>query len=119
MNKLKKKIFLLSLISLCLLVIAVFPIPEYNFFILLRWIITFAAVYITYVSYKSKKMYWSWVMGIVALVFNPIRTFHFEKETWAVIDIVVAVLFGVTILIFMIDKKDELGKDESLKEGIK
>ena len=102
------KIIFPSLISMWFLIIAVFPIPEYNFYILLRWIICSTAIYIAYNSYKSKKIYWSWIMGIVALTFNPTRAFHFEKDTWSVIDLAAAILFGITILIFRVNKKKRI-----------
>ncbi len=102
-----KNIITPSLLTSVLLILGAFPIVDYNYYVLLRWVVCLIAIYIAYHSYKSKKNYWFWVMGIVALVFNPVSTFHFEKETWAVIDIVAAVLFGVTILIFIPKNKDK------------
>jgi hypothetical protein len=34
-------------------------------------------------------------MGLIALVFNPVVPLHFGRELWIVVDLIVAVLFGI------------------------
>ena len=39
-----------------------------------------------------------WLFGLCALIFNPFVKVHFDKETWAVIDIVAGLFLLVTQL---------------------
>lgn len=55
-----------------------------------------AGVYSTFVAMASEKISWAWALGITAVVFNPIIPVHLERDTWAVIDIAAAILFGVS-----------------------
>ena len=78
-----------SVIMLLLAVPSLFP---YGYFQLLRWVVAGTAVYSGYLSYKLNNKAWIWVMGIIAVLFNPIVPIHLEKEMWVVIDVIVAVL---------------------------
>ena len=88
-----KQIFLPSLIVIILLLIAILPIKEYGYYILLRWVVCFTAIYICYFSYHTERMNWVWLMGIVVIIFNPIIPLHMSKEFWQVLDFVTAVIF--------------------------
>ena len=94
-----------SLITSILLIIAIFPIIEYKFYILLRWLVCFTAIFIAYFAYQEKKINWMWMMGIIAIVFNPIRPIHLNKGIWQVIDFFAAVIFVVTIYVFGEERK--------------
>lgn len=46
-----------------------------------------------------------WLMGIIAIIFNPIKPIHLSKGIWQPIDFVAAVIFGMTIFIFSVRRK--------------
>ena len=94
----RKKILLPSIITFTLLVIAVLPIKQYGYFILLRWVVCSSAIYVGYFAYKAKRYQWVWLMGIIAILFNPIEPIHFNKGIWQVIDLIVAGIFLFSIL---------------------
>ncbi|NQT79222.1 MAG: hypothetical protein HQ555_02365 [Candidatus Aminicenantes bacterium] len=96
----KKPILLPSIIVAIFLLIAVMPIKEYSYYILIRWIVCLAAIYIAYCSYEAEKIYWIWIMGVVALIFNPIIPLNLGKGIWTIIDVITALVFVVTIFIF-------------------
>ena len=100
MNKIQKQIVVPSLLTAILLVIAIFPIKEYDYYILLRWIVCFTAIFIAFFAHKEKKEYWMWFMGVTAVIFNPLKPIHLYKGMWQVIDFVAAVIFGMTIFVF-------------------
>ncbi len=79
-----------------MLLLALTPLP-YGYYFFLR-VITFGvgAYTVSLASNQSKKGV-QIVFGVVALIFNPIIPFRFDRETWAVIDIVASVLFMVSI----------------------
>lgn len=96
----QKQIVIPSIIVMILLLIAIFPIEEYGYYILLRWIVCITAIYIAYFSYETEKIYWTWVMGIIAFIFNPLIPFHLGKDIWIVVDFIAAVIFGTNMFIF-------------------
>lgn len=83
-------------LAILLLLVAIGNHP-YSYYQFLRWSILIIAGYSAYLAYNKLKMGWAWVFGIIALLFNPIFPFYLQKETWQFIDVVVAVIFSVSI----------------------
>jgi len=75
---------------------AFMPLP-YDYYTLLRIVVCVVAVYTAYVSYKAGNQPWTWIMAVMALIFNPIFKIHFSRETWAIIDLISAGIFGLAI----------------------
>lgn len=72
----------------------------YAYYTLLRWVVCAVAAYAAFRASVSGKVGWVWVLGIVALLFNPIIPVHLNREVWAFVDVVVvgillASIFGV------------------------
>ena len=88
-----------SVISAVMLLLAIPDLP-YGYYTLLRWVVTASAIFLVWVAYKLERKFWLFSMGIVALLFNPIAPIYLDKETWVVIDFIVAVLFLVSIFKF-------------------
>lgn len=103
--KSQKQLFIPSIIVTILLLIAIFPIEEYSYYILLRWVVCLAAIYFCYYYYKEKIIGWAWIMGIIAIIFNPLIPLYLKKGIWAVLDFITAIIFVKTIFIFK--KKDD------------
>lgn len=85
---------LLSAIMLLLAIPEFFP---YGYYTLLRWVVSAGAVFLVYISHQLKKTFWVFLMALIALLFNPIAPIHLDKETWVIINLIVAVLFLVSI----------------------
>lgn len=94
------KFFKQNWIPLLAAIALVLAVPEgilpYAYYQLLRWGITAAAIYMGYKAFEMERIGWAWTMGIVAVVFNPIFPIHLAKETWMVIDLVVATIFATS-----------------------
>jgi len=88
---------IVSIISIVILLLAIPPIWPYGYYILLRWVVTASAIFLVWIAYNLKKTFWLFLMGIIALLFNPIAPIHLDKETWIVIDLIVATIFLVSI----------------------
>lgn len=76
-----------------MLVLALFEMPQgyYNF---LRFCVTGLSAYFFVEEYKSTGGRFELLVllfGVMAILFNPILPFKFEKETWHVIDIAGAI----------------------------
>ncbi len=88
----------ISIIAIAMLLLAIpSGVWPYGYYILLRWVVTGAALFVLWASYELEKKAWIWIMGAVALLFNPIAPIHLNKETWVAIDFIVAGLFLISI----------------------
>lgn len=95
---------IVSGISTIMLLLAIPTFWPYGYYVLLRWVVTISAVFLLSLVYESKKTFWLFSMGIVAILFNPIIPVHLDKEIWIIIDLIAAILFLVSI--FKIKSKD-------------
>jgi len=69
----------------------------YGYYQFLRWIVLGAGGYLAYLAYNLGRQMWVWIFGIIALLFNPIAPFYLQRDTWQAIDIVVAIIFLISI----------------------
>ena len=84
-------------VSVIMLLLAIPTFWAYGYYVLLRWVVTISAVFLLSLAYESKKTFWLFLMGIVAILFNPIIPVHLDKETWIIIDLIAAILFLISI----------------------
>jgi len=78
-----------------------FAIPSgiwpYGYYIFLRWVVMVTAILTLWTAYNLKKNVWIWLMVGIAILFNPIAPVHLDKETWVIIDFIVAIIFLVSV----------------------
>ena len=78
---------------LLLLAIADMPIGYYTF---LRISVTIGAILVITSEYEDGLNAWIVVFGIIVVLFNPIIPIYLHaKELWVILDIIVAIIFGV------------------------
>lgn len=102
--KLKNTLSTIAIVALLLAIPSIWP---YGYYQILRWLITGIAIFVAHVSSKLEKTMWVLAMSIVAILFNPIAPIYLAKETWVVIDLVTAVLFGISIFKIQLSIKNE------------
>jgi len=102
--KYKKMVSIIAIIMLLLAIPS--EIWPYGYYILLRWVVTGAALFVLWIAYELKKKAWPWVMGAIAILFNPIAPIYLNKGNWVVIDLIVAALFLISI--FKIKRRNNL-----------
>ena len=88
---------ILKIASVLILLWALADNP-YAYYQILRWIIFSVAGYSAYLAYEDKEVLWAWIFGIVAILFNPISPFYFDREVWSVLNVVVAGILLVSIV---------------------
>lgn len=71
----------------------------YGYYTILRIAVCGVAAYGAYFSKEQKKKEWVWIMGAIAVVFNPIIPIHADKASWGVIDVASAGILFVSILV--------------------
>lgn len=68
----------------------------------------------TYLTINLKQIPWSWMFGIIALMFNPFVPLRIDRMTWTYVDAVVGVLMLISIFVV----REERSKNE-LEGGTK
>ena len=71
----------------------------YSYYTILRFVVCGVTGYGVYFAAQLEKNGWAWAFGIIALLFNPIIPIHLDRETWAFIDLGVAVLLCVSFFV--------------------
>jgi hypothetical protein len=87
-----------ALIVAVMMLVAVLPLP-YGYYTFLRWVTCAVAVFIAVVSYLWGRYWATWLFGAVAILFNPFVPIYLTKEIWQPINIVCALLFGLSVFI--------------------
>lgn len=65
----------------------------YSYYQLLRFFICGVGAYGAYLAYQQKKTGWIWVLGAIALLFNPLVKFYLGKEAWKIVDLLGGIIF--------------------------
>ncbi len=69
-----------------------------DFYTLLRWICCAAFTYSAVATFRMKRVVWTWVFGVFAVLFNPIAPVYLQRSTWQIFDylaIAVIVIAGI------------------------
>lgn len=66
---------------------------DYHYYQILRWIIMVVSVYLAYSYFSSDNKKFGWIFTTIAILFNPILPFFFEKDVWHLLDVVTAIIF--------------------------
>lgn len=81
-------------IPIIALVIGLMPIPAYEYYILMRFIVCGFTSYLAYCEYKKSSIPWAWVLGGTAVLYNPILPVELNRGLWIVLNIAtIAVLY--------------------------
>lgn len=79
-----------------LLLLAIPAIWPYDFYVLLRWVISISSAYIAYRFYKSNIQSWMFVFAGLMFLFNPVFPINLIKSSWVFVDLVSSILFFVS-----------------------
>ena len=101
MDKLKK-FFTGSVISRLItsgLLFVILTNQQIGYYKFLRWVVFATAIYTLYISYikKGQMNLGVWLFGIIALLFNPIIPFYLGKSSWQITDVIIGVIFIISI----------------------
>jgi hypothetical protein len=83
------------------------PENPYGYYILLRWVCCGIFAYLAIQALEREKQGWVWVLGITAVVYNPIIRVHLTREIWSVVNVatIVAAVASVFVLKAANEKK--------------
>lgn len=90
---------LTALVPAAMLLIALLPLP-YGYYTLLRLVVTGWALFLVWFEYEGRSSVTPWAVGfaVIAALFNPIVPVHLDRDTWRVIDVAIAAVFGAYAL---------------------
>ena len=78
-----------------MLLLAIADLP-YGYYTILRIIVTIVAGITAFIASEQDNEAWMIFFGAIAILFNPIIPIYLDKDTWVVIDVVVAISFGLS-----------------------
>jgi hypothetical protein len=66
---------------------ALLPDNPYAYYRLLRWVCCPSFAYLAVEAYRRNLGGWIWVLGVTALIYNPVIPVHLNKGLWTVINV--------------------------------
>ena len=90
--KMNKHILILPIIPIIMLLWALNPSNPYAYYKLLRWVCCGIFAYLAFQSFDRKKQGWVWLLGITALLYNPIFPVHLNRAIWSDVNIVTVII---------------------------
>jgi curved DNA-binding protein CbpA len=93
-------VFLLWLSAAMMLVYAAVYRHSYTFHTLLRWVCCPILAYSAVSAHQSKRVAWTWIFGVLAVLYNPIFPVHLNRTTWIGVNWFTAALMLVAGIIF-------------------
>ena len=97
---------IIKLAIVFLLVVAASTKQEYGFYTILRWCVAGAYCFFAYQSYIKKHLGLVFYFVIVAILFNPLKKVWLGRDTWQIVDYVIAAITTFTIVLDWVGKKE-------------
>ena len=73
------------------------PTNPYGYYILLRWVCCGIFIYLATQANACEKKSWAWILGITAVVYNPIIRIHLTREIWIAVNIATIIIAIISI----------------------
>lgn len=83
--------------AIAILIIAASTKQQYSYYTFVRWFVFATSVYFAYTTYTKKQNGLVIYFACVAILFNPFKPIWFQKETWHLIDYLIAAITAITI----------------------
>jgi hypothetical protein len=86
------------------LIIAATTKQEYSYYTFLRWLVMTTSIYFAYKTFDKKQIGHVIYFVATGILFNPFQKFWFQKDTWHLIDYIVAGITTATIIFDWVQK---------------
>lgn len=83
-----KRIWIPQAIVTPMLPWALNPDNPYGYYILLRWVCCAAFAFLALQALARDKQGWVWVLGITAVVYNPLFRIHLTRAIWSIVNVI-------------------------------
>ena len=71
-----------------------------DFYTLLRWVCCAAFAYSAITAIQMKRVVWTWIFGVLAVLFNPLVPVYLQRATWQIIDWTAIGVIVVAAIVF-------------------
>lgn len=78
----------LHLALIVFLIVALFPIRAYGFYVLLKFVICGGCAFLAVNASEEERKHMVWILGGLAVLYNPIVRFPLGREIWTVVNVV-------------------------------
>lgn len=78
------------------------PENPYGYYILLRWVCCAAFAYLAIQALAQEKGGWVWILGVTAVVYNPIIRIHLTRDIWSVINVATIAIAIASIFVLRV-----------------
>jgi len=91
-----KKHWVQIVVALMLFIALSTSLP-YSYYQILRWAVVLSSGFLAYNAFNENKQVWSWIFVASLILFNPIASIHFERETWEILNIIFGFVYLISI----------------------
>lgn len=88
--------FIPQIIAILMLLWALNPENPYSYYVLLRIVICTICAFLAFCALEIGNDKWVWILGVTALIYNPIIRIHLTREIWSVVNIATIVVLAIT-----------------------
>ncbi len=82
-------------IAILMLLWGLYPRNPYGYYMLLRVVVCAVCAYVAVRAASLDRTGWAWVLGVAAVVYNPIIPVHLTRGPWSIVNaLTVAILVG-------------------------
>src|SRR5258708_15575274 len=104
-----RRIWIPQAVVIVMLAWAFHRLNPYGYYVLLRLVCCALFIFLTSQAFKRGKQDWTWIFGVLAVIYNPIIYFRLGRDVWSFIN---AVTIAVALASIFVLKPKE-------KEGVK
>lgn len=113
----------LYIVPIFAIIAGIWELPNYGFYQFLRIVVGLQSAGYALVFYNEERI-WDKMLSLglfaIAILFFPIFNFHFSRDDWEIIDIIVGLcLIIINFYIIKIDKSKSSSEKEKLQEEIR
>jgi hypothetical protein len=77
----------------------------YSFYVLMRLTVCAIGLYLAHKSFIDGRKAWAWILGCVAVLFNPLVPMRMHRSDWSTIDIIAASIFVLWALMSVLQHR--------------
>ena len=97
-------IWIPQVVAIGMLFWALNPDNPYGYYVLLRWVCCGIFAYLAFQALERDIRDWVWILGITALIYNPIFSVHLTRGIWEMVNIATIVIAITSIFMFRKEK---------------
>ena len=94
-----RRIWIPQVIASLMLLWALYPDNPYAYYTLLRVVCCGVFAYLAVQAHKQQNSDWVWILGSIAVLYNPIATIHLTREIWSIVNVVTIIVAGISVVV--------------------